>query len=193
MLEQHQITIQTIFSRRSVRSYLSKNIDKDTIDVLLQCAARAPTTLNEEPCEFLIIQDQEILKEISDIAKPFFIKSMQTSGYAGRNNAYLFTDPKFNIFYDANTLIVILSRKMGQYPEAGCWLAAENLMLAASSMGLGTCLIDSAEEALNQPYLKELLDIPEHMRAVCPIIAGFPNGDCPESPHKEHKIVSWLV
>jgi nitroreductase len=193
MLEQNQITIQTIFSRRSVRSYLSKNIDKDTIDVLLQCAARAPTTINEEPCEFLIIQDLEVLKEISDIAKPFFTKSMYTSGYSGKHDVYLFTDPKFNIFYDANTLIVILSKKTGPYLEAGCWLAAENLMLAASSMGLGTCVIGSAEEALNQPYLKELLGIPEYMQAICPIIAGFPNGDSPESSRKEHKIVSWLV
>lgn len=190
-VENHSI-IQTIFARRSVRSYLSKNIDKETIDVLLQCAVRAPTAIHEEPCEFLVIQDQGALKEISDIAKPLFAKSMHASAHSGGHAAHHFTDPKFNIFYEADTLVVILSKQTGHYVEADCWLAAENMMLAATSMGLGTCVIGSAVDALNLPDLKFRLGIDRHLRAIAPIIVGFPNGDTPESPRKDPKVVSWV-
>ncbi|MBU3618172.1 nitroreductase family protein [Polynucleobacter sp. JS-Fieb-80-E5] len=189
---QNQSIIQTIFARHSIRSYLYKNIDKETINVLLQCAVRAPTAIHEEPCEFLVIQDQEVLQELSDIAKPLFVKSMNTSIRTSDHVTHDFKDPNFNIFYGADTLIVILSKQQGYYVEADCWLAAENLMLAATSMGLGTCVIGSAVEALNLPYLKELLGIAEHIRAICPIIVGFPNGNPPQSLRNDPRIVSWI-
>ena len=60
----------------------------------------------------------------------------------------------FCVFYDASTLIVICAKPMGPFVSADCWLAAENLMLAASALGLGTCCIGSAIPALNSPEAK---------------------------------------
>lgn len=100
-----------------------------------------------------------------------------------------FAEPNFNSFYDTDTLIVILSKQTGHYVEADCWLAAENSMLAATCMGLGTCVIDSAVEILNLAFLKELPGIPTGMRAICPIIVGFPKVEIQETTHHDSKVI----
>ena len=58
-------------------------------------------------------------------------------------------DPGFSPFYGAGTLIVIYGRSKGPLVTADCWLAAENLMLAACALGLGTCVIGAAVDAFN--------------------------------------------
>lgn len=87
-----------------------------------------------------------------------------------------FANPEFCVFYDAGTLIVICAKPMGPFAVADCWLAAENLMLAACAMGLGTCCIGSAVPALNTVDAKAELGIPLDVTAVAPIIVGVPSG-----------------
>ena len=86
-----------------------------------------------------------------------------------------FDNPDFNIFYNAETLIVIYGRTDAQFYEADCWLAAENMMLAACAMGLGSCVIGSALLALNLSDIKTQLRISDNYTAVAPIIIGYPN------------------
>lgn len=74
---------------------------------------------------------------------------------------------------------------------ADCWLAAENLMLAATSLELGTCVIGLAVSALNTPVWKKELGIPQGMVAYAPIIVGTPSGEVPPVPRKEPEIVIW--
>ena len=192
MSQENQSVIDMINARHSVRSYLSKNVDKETIKLLLRCAVNAPTAMDEEPCEFLIIQDQAVLKEISDIAKPLLMKTKPTTLNTGRHGSLHVIDPDLNIFYEADTLIVILSKQTGYFVDADCWLAAESLMLAATSMGLGTCVIGCAVEALNLIDLKTRLGIDANVRAIAPIILGFPKGETTHTHRKEPNIVSWV-
>ena len=103
----------------------------------------------------------------------------------------LLSDKGFNIFYDAGTLIVICTRTTGPFVVADCWLAAENLILAACSMGLGTCVIGSAVSGLNDPDVKAELGIPADVTAVAPIIVGVPRGETPASPRKEPQVLIW--
>ncbi|HWI14049.1 MAG TPA: nitroreductase family protein, partial [Burkholderiales bacterium] len=98
----------------------------------------------------------------------------------------------FNIFYDAGTLIVICRRPAGPYAEADCWLAAENLMLAACAKRLGTCCIGFALPALNAPEMKRELGIPENVAAVVPIIIGYPRGKIDPVPRKPAQILRWV-
>jgi len=105
---------------------------------------RAPTAMHEEPCAFVVVQDKQVLKQLSDIAKPLFINRLHTTHQAGSHAIDTFSDPYFNIFHDEGTLIVICAKASGPFVEADCWLAAENLMLAAYAIGLGSCVIGSA-------------------------------------------------
>ncbi len=183
---------ETILARRSVRSYRTENLDRSIIRTLLEAAVRAPTAVHEEPWAFVIVQDRQLLHRLSESAKPLFTEEVRRAGKERSGHAFdFFTHPDFNIFYDAGTLIVICARSIGPFVSADCWLAAENLMLAACAMGLGTCVIGSALPALNLSKTRAELSIPDEYTVVAPIIVGHPSGDTPATSRQEPLVLGW--
>ena len=169
---------ETILARRSVRSYKARKVDRTTVSILLEAAVHAPTAIHQEPWAFVVIQDKVLLRSISDLAKPLFVAEAHEKGLEHAGHSFdIFKHPDFNIFYDATTLILICGRTNAPSYSADCWLAAENLMLAACAIGLGTCVVGSALPALNTPETKVLLNIPENFIAVAPIIVGYPDDE----------------
>jgi len=184
--------MDAINHRRSVRSYLPQKLDRGIIRTLLAAAVRAPTAVHEEPWAFVILQDANALKRLSDRAKPLFVEEAHRAHLDRGGHALdIFRSPDFNIFYNASTLIIICGKLIGPFVIADCWLAAENLMLAACSMGLGTCVIGSALPALNTPDVKAEIGIPAEFSAVVPIIVGVPSGETPLTPRKEPRVLFW--
>ena len=78
------------------------------------------------------------------------------------------------------------------YAEADCWLAAENLMLAACAQDLGTCCIGFAIPVLNTPDVKHELGIAAELAAVVPVIVGFPRGTPEPVSRKSPQILRWI-
>jgi len=184
--------MEAIYKRSSVRSYTPQKLDQKTIRSLLDAAVRAPTAIHEEPWQFVIAQDMSALKRISDRAKAFLLEEVSHSHLdRGGHTHDRFSSPEFNIFYNASTLIVICGDPTAHFVVADCWLAAENLMLAAYSMGLGSCVIGSAVTGLNTPEVKAELGIPADISAIAPIIFGVPSGTTVPTPRKEAKILAW--
>lgn len=169
---------ETILARRSVRRYKARKVDRTTINILLEAAVRAPTTIHQEPWAFVIIQDTQLLRSLSEQAKPLFVAEVQEMGLEHGGHTFdIFTYPSFNIFYDASTLILICGKTSAHSYIADCWLAAENLMLAACAMGLGTCVIGCALPALNTVETKIKLNIPEKFSVIAPIVVGYPDDE----------------
>ena len=191
--------LDVIFMRRSVRAYTAQSLDEPTIRALLDAAVQAPTAMHTEPWAFVVVQDRTTLKRISDRAKGSWIKEAAryrdlhrgvdatlASAFAER-----FASPDFCVFYDAGTLIAIGARALDPFVVADCWLAAQNLMLAACALGLGTCCIGSALPALNSPDTKAELRIPSDIEIVAPVIVGVPSQSAVEVSRREPTIVSW--
>jgi nitroreductase len=86
---------------------------------------------------------------------------------------------------------VICGKPVGPFVVADGWLAAENLMLAAWAMGLGTCVIGSAVPALNTRDLKAGVGIPDEFSAIAPIIVGVPRGVTPPATRQPPHVLSW--
>ena len=181
-----------IHERRSVRSYSPELLDHSTIRTLLDAAVWAPTAVHEEPWAFVIVQDMAALKSLSDRAKTIFAADARhTHPDQASHLLDMLDKPDFNIFYNAGTLIIICARPKGAFVTADCWLAAENLMLAALGMGLGSCVIGFAVPALNTPEIKAELGIPADCTAIAPIIVGVPSGETPRTTRKEPDILAW--
>ena len=184
--------LQAIRERRSIRSYAAQKVDRASVEALLAAAVRAPTAVHEEPWAFAVVQDAAVLKRISDRAKPLFAEQAHRAHLdRGGHELHIFESPSFNIFYDASTLIVICAAPAGPFVQADCWLAAENLILAAWGMGLGTCVVGSALPALNRAEVKAEIGIPAQYEAVAPIIVGIPRGATPISPRKAPRVLAW--
>lgn len=191
--------LDVIFIRRSIRAYTAQPLDEPTIRALLDAAVQAPTAMHTEPWAFVVVQDRATLKRISDRAKGGWIReaghyrdlhrgvdAALASAFAER-----FATPDFSVFYDAGTLIAIGANPHGPFVAADCWLAAENLMLAACALGLGTCCVGSAVPALNSPDTKAELRIPSDVEIVAPIIIGVPAEPAVAVARRDPRIVSW--
>lgn len=184
---------EAILARRSVRSYTSQTVDSTTVRLLLEAAVHAPTAFHDESWAFAVIQDKSELHALSDSAKPLFLNELRRSGRLRSEHALeAFADPDQNIFYDAGTLIVICADAMSPFAAADCWLAAENLMLAACAMGLGTCVIGSALPALNVASIKAGFGIPEKFSAIAPIAVGYPVEETLPTPRRQPYILNRI-
>jgi nitroreductase len=189
--------MDVIYQRRSVRAYTEKHPDEDLIRELLEAAVHAPTAMHLEPWAFAVIQDKAVLKRYSDRAKsilraPGGVVGWGSTGRAPSDHPAVLDDPAFNIFYDAGTLIVVCRRQGGPFADADCWLAAENLMLAAAAKGLGTCCIGFAVSVLNTAAVKRELGIPAEGAAVAPIVVGYARGAVAAVPRKAPQVLAWI-
>jgi nitroreductase len=191
--------LDAIFLRRSVRAYTQQTLDEPTIRALLDAAVQAPTAMHAEPWAFVVVQDRATLRRISDRAKGSWVKEaahyrdLHARVDAEMTSAFIerFASPDFCVFYDASTLIAIGARP-GPFVIADCWLAAENLMLAACALGLGTCCVGSAVPALNGPETRSELGIPSDVEVIAPIIVGVPSEPSTDVSRKDPNILSWL-
>ncbi len=189
--------MDVIHQRRSVRAYAEKQPDESLVRELLDATVDAPTAMHLEPWAFAVIQDKAVLKRYAERAKsilraPGGAVGWGSAGRAPRDHPAMLDNPAFNIFYDAGTLIVICRRQGGPFADADCWLAAENLMLAAAAKGLGSCCIGFAVSVLNTAEVKRELHIPAEGAAVAPIILGYARGSVPAVPRKAPEILAWV-
>lgn len=192
LLDSSMPLAEAIAQRVSVRSFEPTAVDKKQVQALLESAVRAPTAMHQDALKFVVIQDRALLKRISDRAKPLFVEAMHRAHRDRAGNAPSpFADPEFDIFHGAGTLIVICGPAGGPFIAADAWLAAENLMLAAHAMGLGTCVIGSALGALGTPEIRGELRLTEGLEAIAPIIVGRPSQRPAPSPRHAPAVLSW--
>lgn len=200
-LERSLTALDVIFTRRSVRAYTPARIEPATVRSLLDAAVHAPTAMHEEPWAFVVVQDKALLARVSDRAKGNWAAEAATRArdlHAAASTEVAdafgkrFASPDFNIFYDAGTLVIICARPLGPFVVADAWLAAENLMLAAWALGLGTCCIGSAVPVLNSPEVKRELGIAPEIDVIAPIIIGVPAQETAgPAQRKDPQILAW--
>src|SRR3954451_5730844 len=132
---------QAIRSRHAVRSYSRQSVAEQDVHRLLDAAVRAPNAKNEQPWSFAIVQNRDLLERYSEQAKTLLCATSNAGSPVSRA---LLQSRRFDVFYGAGTLIVICGSVDNEHAVADCWLAAENLMLTACYLGLGTCPVGSA-------------------------------------------------
>lgn len=185
--------MDAIYGRRSVREYTAQKVDEATIHILLYAATQAPAGTDAEPWAFAVIQDRSLLDRLSETARQIIWLTAPGQAHFGRarNSLNIMSDPSYNLFHNAGTLIVIYGRFAGPFAAADCWLAAENLMLAAYAAGLGTCVTGLAAPALNTPEWKNILNVPDGMSAYAPITVGYP-ATLPAAPARQTpELLCW--
>ena len=185
--------VSAIHERRSIRSYAPRQIDWPTIHWLLAAAVQAPSAMHREPWRFIVIQDAERLKRLCNHARLLFADEPHPDLLDRGGHALdVFTKPDFDIFYGAGTLIVIGAIEPSPFAVADCWLAAENLMLAAHEKGLGTCVIGTALAALNAPDMKSAIGIPAEFTAIAPIVVGIADGESEPKSRHQPIVLAWM-
>lgn len=183
-----------IKTRRSVREYKEDPVSDEDIKFLIDCARYAPSGFNMQPWSFVVIKNKEMMQKLSESGKKSMIPLLEpiknTSKKASDFLVFLKTKGT-SMFYNAPVLVIILGNKNAPTVDFDCPMAAQNMMLAAHSRGIGSCWIGGVLPALmDENILKELGASPGY-KAVAPLIFGYPKGKT-VVPDKIEPEVKWL-
>lgn len=181
--------MEAIAGRRSVRAYTGEPLAKEQIEKLLEAAVLAPSGMNTQPWVFGVIQDPARLRDLNARAKAHLLSTIDDASPLAGYRANL-ENPETDLFYGAPALIVIYAKPAVTSQIDGC-LAAQNLMLTAYSMGLGTCWIGLAHGLLATAEVKAQLGAPAECSLVAPIIVGRPAAWPPAVERKAPEVAYW--
>jgi nitroreductase len=191
--------LDVIYSRRSVRAYTPEHVAESTVRALIDAAVQAPAVMGSPTLSFVVVQDPGRLARLSELSKTLWSRQAETHGVrfihlrfdAGEEFLRRLSDPQFDIFHGATTLVVICSRGTEWWETAGCWLAAENLMLAAAALGLGTCCIGAAVDALNTAEMRLELAVSPNLTPVAAIVVGVPAQPSDPLERRPADVIAW--
>lgn len=185
--------MDNIYQRRSVRNFSDKEITDEIIKELIRAGTYAPTAMNMQPWRFVVVKSRRLIAEYDERAKKDFIamhkdtKIPELSGYL-RN----MSKPEMHLFYGAPVLILIFTSSEG-IGEQDCALAAENMMLAAHSFGIGSCWIGLAIGLGNDAEFLKEVGVPEGHKLVAPLIFGYPAKIGLKAPARNADVIlKWI-
>ena len=191
MIEEGQV-ISNIKTRRSVRNYADRPVSDEVIESIIDAGIHAPTGLGLQPWRFVVIRDKDIMKQMSTHCKPKLLKQLEGVNIdAAAQFKKMLRSEEFDIFYNAPVLIIVLGNKNAPTADFDCAMCAQNMMLAAHSMGLGSCWIGTACLVQDNPEMLQKLKIPEDHKVVAPIIFGY-GGTVPAAPPRNDPVITWI-
>lgn len=189
--------LETIMHRRAIRRFGPKQIEENALQQILQAGLYAPSAGGRQGVIFAVCQDKAVNERLGKIkrANSHFRMSTATS-FVSHEQPSIVDDAKLtNAFYDAPTVITMFAPKNFLFSAEDCAAAAENMMLAADALGIGSCYIGQGWTAFADPYGQQILrqwSIPNDRYAVMQLLLGYPReGDrhpIPK-PRKEGRVI----
>lgn len=166
MTDSNQV-YNNIINRHSCRKFLDQDINVKDIDQILKCGLSAPSAMNLQPWYFVVVKNKDTIKKLNSLAKKSFLNSKVEwrEKWAKTNN--------FSPFYFPDTLILICYDKNIKNAKNDCCFAVENMSLMASSLGLGSCIIQDICWAINEKNKQEF-GIPNNYSIYLSLALGYP-------------------
>lgn len=199
-IKQENTILNTIYTRRAVRKYKNKTVDKKLIEQLLEAGRMAPSAMNKQPWKFYVVTNKEIVHALSgDIAKKAFKETMKKGvrGILKSLSGLLHFVQSFNlstyhdpVFYGAPVVIFITSPKNNEWAQLDIGMCAQNIMLAAKSLGLDTCPIGFAKFVEHTEHYS-VLHIPEKESVQLSVIVGY-GDETPEVHERKTENVVYI-
>ena len=170
-----QAVIETIMTRRSVRNYKQEPVDREQMAKILECGMYAPSAMNMQPWAVRVVDAPDFIEGVTNIALEQNPELKEQEGFR-------------NLFRNAPTVAFIACPVESYSGEFDCGLLSENMMLAAWSMGIGSCCLGSVVPVMNseaaKPYM-ERLQFPEEYKLMLAIAFGYPEPNSTKEPERD--------
>lgn len=158
--------LDNIFARKSVRTYLNKGVEKEKIDLMLRAGMSAPSGKDTRPWEFILVSDRAKLDSMA-AALPY---------------AKMLTQAR-------HAIIVCGDSIRSSYWYLDCSTAAQNILLAAESLGLGAVWTAAYPYEDRMEVVRKYTALPDHILPLCVIPFGYPaTKEQPRQKFDEKKI-----
>lgn len=179
--------LETIKNRRSIRRYLPEQIKDEELEILLEAAVYAPTGHNDQPWHFTVVQNKELIDEMSvEIKKIMANLPIDWIAKMGKSE-------RLHVFYNAPTVIMVSAKKEGAAtPLIDCSAAVQNILLAAESIGIGSCWIGFAKFFFQDPENLKKLDIPEGYEPHFAVSLGYKSLYDNLAPERNSNVVNYI-
>lgn len=173
--------VEAIMARRSIRAYKDTPVEKEKLQLIAECGINAPSGMNQQPWEVRIVNDSTYINGITRVFAEANPKAAEAPGFK-------------NLFRNAPAVIFVASPSDGS-GNLDCGLLGENMMLAAESLGLGTCCLGGCIDFINSypeatPYLEKLI-IPDGYTLLYAIAVGYPD-EAPEAKPRNADKVKFI-
>ena len=171
--------LSQIMARRSVRKYLDKPVEHEKLELVVKAGINAPSGMNRQPWIVRVVEDQKLIADVTEV-------------YKQANAEQVKRDAGFkNMFRNAPNLICVCTPANGG-GELDAGLLGENMMLAAQSMGLGTCCLGGPVRFLlsndKARFFLDHLDIPSDYKLNYIIAIGYPDEQPDAKPRDASKV-----
>jgi long-chain acyl-CoA synthetase len=156
--------MQAILTRRSIRKFQDKPVPRELLDMLVQAGYYAPSGHNMQTWRFTVVTRQEDIQRLKE----------QTKIAAEANKVYFYG------FENPQALILVSNDNRNKYSCQDASCAAENIMIAATSYGLGTCWLNPLMTLRDVEPIKNVIDdfgIPKNHTVWSAIAIGYPSSD----------------
>ncbi|WP_054635736.1 oxygen-insensitive NADPH nitroreductase [Thalassobacillus sp. C254] len=171
-------TIETILSHRSVRAFENKPLSKKTVDTLIQCAQQASTSSYIQAYSIIGVTNPDKKKALAELAGPqsyveenghFFVfcADLKRHEYIGKRE-------------ETNVIPSLESTEKFMVALIDASLAAQNMAIAAESLGYGICYIGGIRNNLEKA--SELLQTPDRVLPLFGLCVGLPTKDTEKKP-----------
>ena len=136
--------VETIMTRRSVRQYKPQAVEREKMQTIVECGINAPNAMNKQPWEVRVVDNSDYINGVTELYKKANPKAAE--------------DPAFkNMFRNAPTVVFIGHDTESESSPFDCGLLAENMMISAWSMGIGSCCLGSPARFMKTPEAAEYL------------------------------------
>lgn len=171
--------LSNIMARRSIRNYLDKSVEHEKLEMIVRAGINAPSGSNRQPWIIRVVEDQKLIADVTEVFKQ-------------ENAEQVKRDKNFkNMFRNAPNIICVCTPANGG-GELDAGLFGENIMLAAQSMGLGTCCLGGPVRFLTSnekcKFFLDRLDIPADYKLNYIIAIGYPNEQPDAKPRDASKV-----
>ena len=164
--------MNAIFKRTSIRSYLDKPVEQEKIEKLLHAACAAPSACNQQPWEFYIIRNKEIIEKLSN------------------------STPYTKMVKDAPVVIVPCYRKNGlvapMFANIDLSAAVENLLLEVTELGLGAvwCGVSPLEDKMK--IVGDIINIDNNLEPFAIVPIGYPKQEKSQQDRYDETRVHYI-
>lgn len=201
--------IEAINNRQSIRSYKPKPIHRDVINTIIEAGNQAPSRGREEkgtkkflfqPWRFVVVEDPKFKQKLVKTTLPFWkkmIESMKETHPEIYEQVMMqyeaMPEPKDMVYYSAPVILFVIGP--AGY-AVSCALACENIIIAATSLGLGSCYVGFGAMVKGDADVVEALELTDDEGIYGPILLGYPK-DEPSTlasirPKKKEPMIKWI-
>jgi nitroreductase len=170
--------VDAIEARRSIRAYKDTPVEREKLQLLAECGVKAPSAMNRQEWELRIVDSKEWI----DNCTATYMKVVEGTGKADYMKG-----PNFkNIFRNAPAVIFVAAPE-GLFAGENVGCLAQNVMLAATELGLGSCFLGSVQMMFAEPemaHYTESLGFSEGYKMRYALAVGYPD-ESPEAKPRD--------